>query len=167
MGEINGLETNGAVCFISGTSSSVSVTAGNITFIDSIFIPGGSFKDNDVIQIQSAITKGSTNTSTTTLYIYWNETPDISSPVTIATSVGSEEYIPIHRMVSIESNTRTVLVGTGEIRPADFGDVQGQTVTTLSTITAIDWSLDAYIIVAVSTASVNQTITKRYLTIIN
>lgn len=170
MAQINGLETNGSICFISGSSVGVSVPSGGTnTYIDSIFIPGGSFKQNDVIQIQAAITRGSTTNTDVLLSILWNLTPDLlNTPVTIGSYLNnSGVYSAIHRSVCIRDNTTTIVGGFSSFE-TDLGDVQGNSLTPpISTITTIDWSVDSYIIVAAYSQTVTQTITKRYLTIIN
>jgi hypothetical protein len=164
---INGFSVAGAVGFADGVDASIVTSSEQI--IDSIFIPGGTFRAGDVILIQAVLIRSTTTTSNMFNRIYWNETPDITTtPTVLGVSSGStnDEYIPIYRNVCIVSNTSTIVVNTVASSETDLGDNSGdEGGSAISTITSINWDLDAYIIVAGQNTS-STTITKKFLTII-
>jgi hypothetical protein len=164
---INGFSVAGAVGFADGVDASVVTSAEQI--VDSIFIPGGTFRAGDVILIQAALIRSTTSTANMVTRIYWNETPDITtSPTVLGVSSGgvNDEYMPIYRNVCIVSNTSTIVVNTGASSETDLGDVSGnEGGNAISTITSINWNLDGYIIVSGSNGN-STTITKKFLTII-
>jgi hypothetical protein len=163
---INGFSVAGAVGFADGVDASIVTSSEQI--IDSIFIPGGTFRSGDVILIQSCLIRSGTGTGNLTARIYWNETPDLTTPTSLGVSSGSanDEYVPIYRNICIVSNTSTIVTNTSSSLETDFGDVAGnEGGSAISTITSIDWNLDCYIIVAGQNAT-STTITKKFLTII-
>ena len=164
---INGFSVAGAVGFADGVDASIVTSTEQI--VDSIFIPGGTFRAGDVILIQAALIRSSTGTGAFTNRIYWNETNDIiTSPTSLGVSSGSvnDEYVPIYRNVCIVSNISTIVNNTGSSLETDLGDNSGnEGGSAISTITSINWDLDGYIIVA-GQYSTSTTITKKFLTII-
>ena len=164
---INGFSVAGAVGFADGVDASIVTSSEQI--IDSIFIPGGTFRAGDVILIQAVLIRSTTTTSNMLNRIYWNETPDITtSPTVLGVNSGStnDEYIPIYRNVCIVSNTSTIVNNVLSSSDVDFIDASGDDDTgSISTITSINWDLDAYIIVAGQNGT-STTITKKFLTII-
>jgi hypothetical protein len=164
---INGFSVAGAVGFADGVDASIVTSSEQI--IDSIFIPGGTFRAGDVILIQAVLIRSTTTTSNMVNRIYWNETPDITTtPTVLGVNSGSvnDEYIPIYRNVCIVSNTSTIVINTGASSETDLGDNSGnEGGNAISTITSINWDLDAYIIVAGQNGT-STTITKKFLTII-
>lgn len=169
MGRINGFAVGGAIGFADGVSVSVPGVSSIDTLIDSIFIPGGTFRAGDVILIQASCIRSSTSAGNMNVRLYWNETDDIiTSPTLIGVVAGSttDEYCPIYRNVAIVGNTTTIVINTGTTFETDLTDNEGsETSSGPSTITAINWNLDGYIIVSASNGT-NTTITKNYLTII-
>lgn len=167
---INGFSVAGAISFTDGVDAASSVSGGVDTPLDSIFIPGGTFRSGDVILIQAALLRSGTGTANMATRIYWNETNDITnSPTLLGASSGgvNDEYIPIYRNVCIVSNTSTIVVNTGSSEEVDLGDAAGNTVSgsNISTITSINWSLDGYIIVSGQNGAAT-TLTKKFLTVI-
>ena len=164
---INGFSIAGAVGFADGVDASV-VLSNSEQILDSIFIPGGTFRSGDVILIQSCLIRngGSGNPN---IRIYWNETPDLTTPTLLGVSSGgvNDEYVPIYRNICIVSNTSTILVNTASSLATDFGDIAGnEGGGVISTITSVNWNLDCYIIVTGSSSGTLITITKKFLTII-
>jgi hypothetical protein len=63
MGKINTFEVAGAVGFVDGVTVTDSTTDGQIALIESFFIPAGTLKSNDVINIQGVVQRASTSDS--------------------------------------------------------------------------------------------------------
>ena len=174
MGNINGFEIPGGLLDYEGLDATQSVP-GSLTRIDSISVPAGTFKSNDVFLIQSLITRDVTTLGTITHYIYWNTTDVTSGAVLLATSQGptvlvtssAVEYVPLYRTVCVVDSTTTLVYNTSSGNySTDLGDTSGDQLThAISTITSINWNIDGFLIVA-ATDTTTQTLTKRYFTIL-
>ncbi len=166
MGRINTFSVAGAVGFVDGVDVSLT-TGGVITKLESFFLPAGTFKQNDVINIQSLITRSNTTDTQWSGYIYWNQTDDLTTPILLArclTSSIQDDYLPLYRNIAIIDSTTTLVWGTSQLSPTDLGDTPGQeTDIAMTTITTIDWNTDGYIILA---GDASGAMTKRYFGLI-
>lgn len=168
MGNINGFELPGGLLDRKGVDATQSVST-SIVRIDSISVPAGTFKSNDVFLMQSLITRDVTTTVGLTHYIYWNTTDIVSGAVLLATSQGStiHEYIPLYRTVCVVDSTTTLVYNTSLSNSTDLGDTLGADLgSAISTITSINWNTDGFLIVAGQITSSTLTLTKRYFTIL-
>jgi len=161
---INTFQVAGFTSFNDGVD--VSISGGSLdTLIDSISVPGGTFKTNDILIFHAAILRSGTTSATLSCRIWWNTSPDLSGAVLLGISSGNviDEYVPIMRKVAIVSNTNTLVYNTGIVFETDFGDSAGnETASAISTITSIDWTLDGFFIVSGQNNN-STTITKKYL----
>ena len=167
MGNINGFEIPGGLLGYKGVDATQSVPS-SVTRIDSISVPAGSFKSNDVFLIQSLITRDVSTLATINHYVYWNTTDVTSGAVLLATSNGNttHEYVPLYRTVCVVDSTTTLVYNTSSDNSTDLGDTSGNQLTSaISTITSINWNVDGFLILAASDTS-TQTLTKRYFTIL-
>ena len=165
MSRINTFTVAGAVGFVDGVDFTTT-SSGLIEKVESFFVPAGTFKQNDVINIQALVTRYLTTGSQFSSYVYWNQTDDLDTPILIAQSRTlsvNDDYLPLYRSVSIIDSTTTLVWSTSQLTPTDLGDTSGQeTDVAMSTITTIDWNTDGYIILACEARN----ITKRYFVII-
>jgi hypothetical protein len=150
-GVINGLTLGGTTAIVDGVTSTHVVSTEAV--IATYSIQGGTFKGGDILQIQSAFLRQST-TTTFTVRIYWNNTPDLTTPVLLAqlSSGVSVEYLPIMRTIGIVSATTSLVYATNVgLSSTDFGDVVGNELTqAIETITSIDWNIDGYFVISMS-----------------
>jgi hypothetical protein len=165
-GVINGLTLGGTTGIVDGIGSSHSITAESV--IATYSIPGGTFKEGDILQIQSAFLRRSTTSSPSlTIRIYWNQTPDLTTPVLLAlnSSSATVEYLPIMRSIAITA-TSSLVYFTTLANGTDFGDAAGNELTqSIETITSIDWSIDGYFVISMAGSSL-VTGEKYYFTVI-
>ena len=162
---INGYPVSGGKGFVNGVYASVNATAGTETILDSIFIPGGTFVSNDVITIQCAIIRSNMATNANmTLRIYWNQTPDLTTPTLLSTTftANTDDYLSVYRRVSIVNSNTTDVLSPAELNPADILIVNS---SSMSRITSINWGIDGYIVVS-GQNTVATTLRKIYLTIL-
>ena len=167
MGNINGFEIPGGLLDYNGVDATQSVSS-SLVVMDSISVPAGTFKSNDVFLIQSLITRGVSTLATITHYVYWNTTAVTSGAVLLATSQGNteHEYVPLYRTVCVVDSTTTLVYNTSSTNSTDLGDTLGsQLGDSISTITSINWNVGGFLILAASDTS-TQTLTKRYFTIL-
>jgi hypothetical protein len=175
MGNINGFEIPGGLLDYKGLDATQSVSS-TLVLMDSISVPAGTFKSNDVFLIQSLITRDVTTLGTITHYIYWNTNAfNFSGAVLLATSQGptvlvpssAVEYVPLYRTVCVVDSTTTLVYNTSSGNySTDLGDTSGNQLTNaISTITSINWNIDGFLIVAAADTT-TQTLTKRYFTIL-
>lgn len=164
MGRINTFTVAGAVGFVDGVDFT-STDSGLVEKVESFFVPAGTFKQNDVINIQALLTRENSNTQWSG-YVYWNQTDDLNTPILIAritTNSIADCYLPLYRNVAIIDSTTTLVWSTSQPTPTDLGDTSGEeTNVVMSTITTIDWNTNGYIILACDALDV----TKRYFVII-
>jgi len=168
--KINGFRIGGAVGFTDGVDTSATI-GGTETLLDSISFRGGHFKANDVLRVQAAVGRANTTAANLNVRIYWNT--GASPTLTGATLLGvhspgtANEYSPITRHLVIVNNRSTIVLNTANTFPTDFGDSAGtQTASALSTITAVNWNVDGYIILGAQNNTSSTTLTKFYLTIL-
>jgi len=174
MGNINGFEIPGGLLDYKGVDATQSVSS-SLVRMDSISVPAGTFKSNDVFLIQSLITRDVSTVGAITNYVYWNTTDTTSGAVLLATSTGGTvlyasnavEYVPLYRTVCVVDSTTTLVYNTSSGNYAtDLGDTSGTQLTSaISTITSINWDIDGFLIVAAADTT-TQTLTKRYFTIL-
>ncbi len=174
MGNINGFEIPGGLLDYKGVDATQSVSS-SLVRMDSISVPAGTFKSNDVFLIQSLITRDVATLGSINHYIYWNTTDTTSGAVLLATSQGGTvlvpssavEYVPLYRTVCVVNSTTTLVYNTSSgNHSTDLGDTSGNQLTnTISTITSINWDIDGFLIVAAADTT-TQTLTKRYFTIL-
>lgn len=169
MGNINGFEIPGGLLDYKGLDATQSVSS-TLVLMDSISVPAGTFKSNDVFLIQSLITRDVATLGSITHYIYWNTNAfNFSGAVLLATSQGNtvDEYVPLYRTVCVVNSTTTLVYNTSSGNYAtDLGDTSGTQLTSaISTITSINWDTDGFLILAAADTT-TQTLTKRYFTIL-
>lgn len=167
MGNINGFEIPGGLLDYNGVDDTQSVSS-SLVVMDSISVPAGTFKSNDVFLIQSLITRGVSTLGAITHYVYWNTLDQVSGGVLLAISQGNttHEYVPLYRSVCVVNSTTTLVYNTSSSSSTDLGDTSGSDLTSaISTITSINWNVDGFLILAASDTS-TQTLTKRYFTIL-
>jgi hypothetical protein len=148
-GVINGLTLGGTTGIVDGIQSSHSISSESV--IATYSIPGGTFKEGDILKIQSAFLRRSTSTAISLqIRIYWNQTPDLTTPVLLAlnSSGTSVEYIPIMRSIAITA-TSSLIYFANQAQSTDFGDAAGNELQQpIETITSIDWSIDGYFVIS-------------------
>lgn len=163
MGRINTFTVAGAVGFVDG----VDVITSLDTKLESFFLPAGTLKQNDVVNIQALVTRSSTTDTQYGIDVYWNQTDDLVTPILLATTNTlsiQDDYLPLYRTIAIVDSTTTLVWNTSSLSPTDLGDTAGQeTDLAMTTITTIDWNTDGYIIL---TCDVVDTMTKRYFALI-
>jgi hypothetical protein len=168
MSNINGFRVGGAVGFTDGVDAS-QTTAVTEVILDSISFRGGHFKENDVLRVQAAIGRSTTTAAVLNIRLLWNTTNSTTGAVILGLSTPGtgQEYNAITRHLVIVNNTTTIVSPVSSVFPTDFGDSAGlQTAVALSTITAVNWNLDGFIILASSNTNSSTTITKFYLNIL-
>ncbi len=167
MGSVNGFEIPGGLLDYKGVDATQSVFS-TLVKMESISVPAGTFKSNDVFLIQSLLTRDVSTLATITHYIYWNTVDNVSGGVLLATVQGNteDEYVPLYRNVCVVDSTTTLVYNTSSQNSTDLGDISGNQLTSaISTITAINWNTDGFLILAASNTT-TQTLTKRYFTIL-
>jgi hypothetical protein len=168
MGNVNGFEIPGGLLDYKGVDATQSVTAGSLVRMESISVPAGTFKSNDVFLIQSLLTRDVTTLATITHNIYWNNVDDYSGGVLLASVFGNteDEYVPLYRNVCVVDSTTTLVYSTSSSNSTDLGDISGNQLTSaISTITSINWNTDGFLVLVAGNTS-TQTLTKRYFTIL-
>jgi len=167
MGRINTFTVAGAVGFVDGVDVNAGAIDGVEVVVDSFFIPAGTFKQNDVINIQALVTRESTTDTQYSCFVYWNQTDDLTTPILLGRSNTlsvNDDYCPIYRTIAIIGSTTTLVWGTSQLTPTDLGDTGGEeTNVAMTTITTIDWNTDGYIILSTNRVD---TMIKRYFALI-
>ena len=165
MGTINGFNVGGVNAICDGVTSSYSISTGEVV-IETYSFPANYFKEGDILQVQGAYFKNTTNT--VSVRIYWNNTPDLTSPTLLGiSSIGTgDRYLPIMRSIAIVSATTSLVYATNIVNETDFGDAAGVEFTQpISTVTGLDWSIDGYIVVSLQDSTAG-TEGKYYFTVI-
>jgi hypothetical protein len=167
-GVINGLTLGGTTGIVDGIQSSHPSLSGE-SVIATYSIPGGTFKEGDILQIQSAFLRRSTATSPTLqVKISWNQTPDLTTPVLLAQNASGTlgEYLPIMRSIAITA-TSSLIYASVITADTDFGDADGNELSqAIETITSIDWSIDGYFVISMIGGFGTVTGEKYYFTVI-
>lgn len=165
MGVINGLNVGGVNAICDGVTASYAISSGEVV-IETYSFPANYFKEGDILQLQGAYFK--TSTTTVSVRIYWNNTPDLISATLLGvSSIGTgDRYLPIMRSIAIVSATTSLVYATNVASETDFGDAAGNEFTQpISTITGLDWSIDGYIVVSLQDSG-GGTEGKYYFTVI-
>jgi hypothetical protein len=132
-----------------------------ITPTYSQLIPGNTFEAGDVVVIQSRATAPGAKTSASSLIAYVNETDDLSgaTQIGIFTTAATGRTPQIRRHLSIKGSTTKVAVPATTSLADDFNATAAMAPLT------IDWTVDQYIIFAISHTVADQTLTGDMYTI--
>jgi hypothetical protein len=132
-----------------------------------VFIPANTFKAKDVIHL-STVAGNSSTTQQWDMYFYWNTANTLTSAIEISRTVNipvGSEYCQFSRFFYLESSD-----GSGDGTLGLNSNASGirtayQNVSLSVTVTSnysLDWTVDSYIMVALS-ADANQTIRNAWL----
>lgn len=154
MSTINTYKIAGNMAFVSGTYSSL--TSGSIVKAKSFLIPANTFGTGDVITIQAGVSR-LVNVGNLNVRIYWNETDDlINTPVQISQSAGSvaDNFSPHNKTIFITSPTNASSFNFNATVATDFGSTDSQELDlTLFSTSAVNWTVNSYIILAVDSGA--------------
>lgn len=145
---VNGVTYNPPAIY--GTNSTVTGTTSE-TILNSVVVPANTFKQYDIVGVQTRITK-TTTSGTVVLRLRIGTTLNTSQTQagTFTSASSTHTFIPFDRRLSIQNTTTTtrVLDATANFT-SDFG---GAFTTTMSTL-AINWTVNNFIILTAQPGS--------------
>jgi hypothetical protein len=151
---------------VTSTTSTGTVNSTSITLIHSILIPANTFVADDIVTIETCITKSATNNQFSQ-YFYINTSASLSGAILIATNTGiglSTRASQLYRRLAINvpagtGNATTAVNSTFSARD----DVGATNYTTGFSTLSINWTVDQYLIVAGSVVSTSDSLTCQWI----
>jgi hypothetical protein len=165
MAKIDGFNVGKKYVVVTSTTPTGSVNSTSITLIHSILIPANTFVADDIVTIETCITKSATN-NLFSQYFYINTSASLTGAILIATNTGiglSTRASQLYRRLAIN-----VPAGTGNATMAinsTFSardDISNIYTTGFSTL-AIDWTANQYLIVAGSVVNTSDSLTCEWI----
>jgi hypothetical protein len=118
--------------------------------INSVYIPANTFSAGDILHIEWDFKLTGSTAGNATLFLYWNETNDLTTPIQLMsrTIANTNINIPQNRRLSVVtsngSGTGSVMYNTSVNLDSDFA----VTTSVISSGIALNWTIDSYIILA-------------------
>jgi hypothetical protein len=165
MAKIDGFNVGKKYAVVTSTTPTGSVNSTSITLIHSILIPANTFVADDVVTIETCISKSATN-NTFSQYFYINTSANLIGAILIATNtavVAGTRASQLYRRLAIN-----VPAGTGnatiEINSTFSArdDISGAYTAGFSTL-SINWTVDQYLIVAGSVVNTSDSLTCQWI----
>lgn len=155
---INGIDYNPPSVKGNNTTASIGTTE---TILNSVLVPGNTFKIYDVVGVQTRIRK--TNAiSNVTIRMRIGTTLNTTQTLagTFTTSSNLHTFIPFDRRMSIQNLTTNTTVVSASTSIVSDG---AGNFTNSESVLAIDWTVDNYIIITGQSASSTNTLNCGYI----
>jgi hypothetical protein len=166
MAKIDGFNVGKKYALVTSTTPTGSVNSTSITLIHSILIPANTFVADDVVTIETCISKSATN-NTFSQYFYINTSANLTGAILIATNTGigaTTRAAQLYRRLAINvpagtGNATISVNSTFNVRD----DVGAANYTTGFSTLSINWTVDQYLIVAGSVVSTSDSLTCEWI----
>lgn len=166
MAKIDGFNVGKKYVLVTSTTPTGSVNSTSTTLIHSILIPANTFVADDVVTIETCISKSATN-NTFSQYFYINTSANLTGAILIATNTGigaTTRAAQLYRRLAINvpagtGNATISVNSTFNVRD----DVGAANYTTGFSTLSINWTVDQYLIVAGSVVSTSDSLTCEWI----
>ena len=166
MAKIDGFNVGKKYVVVTSTTPTGSINSTSITLIHSILIPANTFVADDIVTIETCISKSATN-NTFSQYFYINTSASLTGAILIATNtavVAATRAAQLYRRLAIN-----VAAGTGNATIAVNSTINARddigvaNYTTGFSTLSINWTVDQYLIVAGSVVSTSDILTCQWI----
>ena len=168
MAKIDGFNVGKKYAVVTSTTPTGSVNSTSITLIHSILIPANTFVADDIVTIETCISKSATN-NTFGQYFYINTSASLTGAILIATNtssgiVAATRASQLYRRLAIN-----VAAGTGNATIAINSSIDARddigvaNYTTGFSTLLINWTANRYLIVAGSVVSTSDSLTCQWI----
>jgi len=128
------------------------VNAASNTKITSVFVPANTFAAGDILSIEWVIRLTGATSGNTTLFLYWNETDDLTTPTQLQTRNTSNATVSkrnsLNRRLSIAvangTGNGSIMYGVAGAQDTDFPAVT----FAISSGLVLNWTIDSYIVLS-------------------